>query len=362
LFVTLATRWAANRDPARRDWRSYLKLAGPAVVTLLGVMAFRIAYFGALVPNSVTAKGNMLPLLLERGPRGLVPTILNEAGLRYVGEFLIAALGAALPLAVLPILFATARRRIARMLGAFALVGLTVAVYNFGDWMSSFRLLTPYFPCLAVLACWGGALAVRRAGELSLPIARPAAAMIVLALMAIVVAGGWQRELPVEHVRPDRELAAVLSASQETDLLAATDVLGRLGYYAPHVRIIDMAGLTDRYIATHGRPKPTIGKWAPDYVLGQRPHFLMTNTLSAWETTLRREDVNDDYVWLDEPVWRGERGGPPRFVFVRRDSILEAELRAVYPAAQGRAPREAIPAAGDESIAANGRAGLLVRQ
>jgi hypothetical protein len=153
--------------------------------------------------------------------------------------------------------------------------------------------------------------------------------------------GQFQTERPEVRANPDAGIAAMLAASSQPGLLAATDVLGRLAYYAGHVPILDMAGLTDAHIAKHGDPRPPFGRSDFDYVMARRPHLMMNNVAAAWLGHLNRQDFTEGYWWADRPVWTRPDAARarPRFVFVRRGTVLESEFRRCYPDAVFRDPR-----------------------
>lgn len=267
LFVS-AVCLALSRS--RRD-RSrpvvWVRLMAPALLALMGLLTFRLCYYGAWTPNSVLAKSAMFAQLKGASIIELPELVLNRLGISYLAGFFASTLGLATPLCLLPLLLARSRRSAAMLLTLVSLQGCAVAIYNFGDWMASYRLLTPYLPILVTLACWGGVLAVKRAKTLLPPMKSVIVTAIIAGLVMTIPLFSYQRTLPEPSVRPDFELAKLLESSRQPDLLAATDVLGRLGYFAPAVRFIDMAGLTDAYIARNGEPKPTFGKWDMKYVL-----------------------------------------------------------------------------------------------
>lgn len=364
----------------RRCWGDFLAFSLPCLLIAVGLVSFRYAYFGHFLPNSVQAKSVMLPMLRKTNLTDWPHLIFNDAGLKYVGDFIQYTFGAWFLFALAPIFrsFKNARdNRLSTrtserlesteirqtqprlygespektterhwiacfMLGTVAM-GLTVAVYNFGDWMSSFRLLTPYLPAATILVIWGMSETLawlREQGR----IAWIAPSRIVFSAAVLYCAAGqfqWRRPKVINN--PDVELAATLNASVEKHkLLAATDVLGRLGYYAGQVKILDMAGLTNEHIARHGKPSPPFGRTDFDYVLSRRPDFIMNNVRSAWTRHLEKKDFVNNYWWVDRATWTQPKIslGQPRFVFVRRGSVLENELRARYPDASFRAPRE----------------------
>jgi len=334
-----------SRIPGRL--RIVRRLAIPCVSILLGLIVFRLAYFGAVLPNSVQAKSAMLPLLKDAVWPDHFRILLNTAGLSYAWDFLRYAFGPLALLAIFP-LIATSTRTSAvdarqsvllRSMLATVCLGLGIAVYNFGDWMSSFRLLTPYLPALTALVICGlcrliDMPAARR------PVLRAPARIFAACLVGWCAVRQFQTSTPPAAGSPDLELAQILNQSRQPQLLAATDVLGRLGFYAPDTRIIDMAGLTDPYIARHGKPRPPFGRNDFKYVLSRRPHFIMNNVRSAWLRHLSKPDFVENYHWVDRPAWTWPAAArnKPRYVFVLRNSVLEQELRVRYHDAAFRSP------------------------
>jgi len=320
--------------------RRVLAMLLPCAAVVAALLTARLAYYGAWLPNSAQAKSAMLPLL-NREPVIHWPRIIfNAPGLDYVLGFVRYAFGPLMLLAMIPVLRSDKNRPVAAfMLGALGM-GIAVALYNFGDWMSCFRLLVPYLPITTVLVVWGMADVlswVQR--RLQRPWQGPCK-IAVMGLILWIAAGQFQRDRPLPGQTPDRELAALLNQSHQPGLLAATDVLGRLSYYARNVRVLDMAGLTDLHIAEHGKPSPPFGRTDFAYVLSRRPQFIMNNVRSAWARRLDMQEFTDHYWWIDRPTWTHPKdpAAKPRYVFVRRGTILETELRRRYPAAAFRPP------------------------
>ncbi len=322
--------------------RPVLSLIAPCLALFGALVAFRLAYFGEWLPNSVVAKSAMWPSLRQSAPAEWPLLIFNTAGRGYVLDFLRYSFGVFALLAFVPILRPGRWRFTAGYLFGAVVMGLAVAIYNFGDWMSSFRLLTPYLPALTVLVVWGMSESISWARVRGRAVAASGLTIACFAGVPYCVTGQFQARRPAVGQEPDRELAAVLSASTQPELLAATDVLGRLGYYAPHVRVLDMAGLTDRHIAEHGRPSPPFGRADFAYVLGRRPHFIMNNVRSAWARHLDKPEFTEGYWWVDRTSWTDPRGaaGRPRYVFVRRGTVLENEFRGCFRDATFRSPKD----------------------
>ena len=320
--------------------RAIVALVVPCGLIIAGLLVFRLSYYGHWLANSVRAKSTLLPMLraseLSRWP-GIV---FNEAGLGYVLDFVRYAFGGTILFALVPVLRVGKDRWIAGLMLSTLGMGVAVAVYNFGDWMSCFRLLTPYLPITAVLVVWGMAEVLRWLGRRPLAAWRGPCRLGAAALILYTAAGQFQWRRPAVGSNPDRELAGLLNESRQPRLLAATDVLGRLSYFADKVPVLDMAGLTDAYIAEHGKPSPPFGRTDFAYVLSRRPQFIMNNVRSAWTRRLKMSAFVDRYWWVDRAPWTrpDDEAAKPRFVFVRRGSVLEDELRRRYPAAAFRPP------------------------
>ncbi|MFH1418548.1 MAG: hypothetical protein ABII12_09730 [Planctomycetota bacterium] len=354
-IVAAAILWVERRRLLNR--RRWFALIGPCALIVASLTAFRLAYFGDWLPNSVRAKSALLPLLRE-APFGDWPgLILNTAGLRYVGDFMRQTFGPFVLFAVVPMIRCAERRWMAHVLLAPVFMGVTVAVYNFGDWMTSFRLLTPYLPLLTVAVVWGvteSARAFRQrvaGGRARRLIGWAATGAVVWCAL-----NQYQWRRPAIRENPDVAVAALLANSRQPHLLAATDVLGRLGYYSGSTRILDMAGLTDRHIATRGRPAPPFGRSAFDYVISREPHLIMNNVPMAWLRRLDHGEFVTGYRWIDHAPWT--RVDPAkqrrRFIFVRKDTVLERELRSALPGAVFRDPRAISQYLAREAAAAGG--------
>lgn len=324
-----------------RGRRAMAALFLPAVAIVGILLTFRIGYYGHLLPNSVQAKSVLLPLLSQSDFGQWFGLIFNSQGVEYASGFLRDTFGLFAVLAFVPLFRCIEQRWAVVFSLAIVAMGLAVAVYNFGDWMTSYRLLTPYLPTLAVLVVWGlwesAEWLAYQTGVRSNPLVPVVGACIIV----VCAYGQFQRHRPLIRTNPDPCLAAMLANSRQPDLLAATDVLGRIGYYAPGVRFLDMAGLTDEYIARHGNLSPTFGRKDFDYVLSRKPQFIMNNIYEPWPERLNRREFTDGYWWVvHEPLSMGDPDRPwPRFVFVKRGTTLEGEFRRLMPGARFLPPK-----------------------
>jgi hypothetical protein len=341
--IGISVIWLMRKGVERR--RAVIRLMVPCGVILAALLVFRLSYYGDWLANSVRAKSALLPLLRDSELSRWPGVLFNDAGIGYVLDFVRYGFGGAILLAIVPALPGGKGRWIAALMLSSLGMGVAVAVYNFGDWMSCFRLLTPYLPITTVLVVWGMVDLLRRLREQLHESWCGPCRLALAGLVMYMAAGQFQWRRPMIGKNPDRELACLLNQSRQPGLLAATDVLGRLSYFADKVPVLDMAGLTDVYIAEHGKPSPPFGRTDFDYVLSRRPHFIMNNVRSAWARRLKTPAFVDEYWWVDRAAWTqpgDEAADAPRFVFVRRGSVLGSELQRRYPAAAFRPPQEIV--------------------
>jgi len=311
-----ALAWWVHGPAARRP-RALLLAFGPAVAWQL----FRLAYYGAWLPNTYHAKatGALLPRL--------------TAGLVYAGWGL-----AALGVAVAAVWGAGGARRRSVAVLALAAMELAVVVGGGGDWMWHGRMLLPVLPALLAI----GASAV---------VTAPGRRRAVLALAGALA---WSGFLPSQHVAgaalaggslpvvahqegslvaASRDVAAFVAEHYPAEALIAVNHAGALPYALPNP-VLDMTGLCDRHIArkvTGGLH----GKYDPDYVLAREPRLVVLNsrirpgTAGQWyhpgywagETALvahpefaaRYRPVPRFWSWR----WRGPGGGGHVLVYER---------------------------------------------
>lgn len=297
----------------RRTLKGAFRLALPALLFaayILGHTAFRLYYYHDYVPNTFYAKVGGIPL---------------SRGFAYLYSFMIDGPGFLLLPALLAVL-AVPRFRL-----GFAYCALTAAyvVSVGGDVFRLGRFLLPVLPLLIAGAMAGSYwLFVRwKAGGLLLGMSLPLA--IIWSLYGIwphnadfpmLKAEPWptlaKRIDARNHVFFVTEEAVRLRARELVELkppvrLLATIGIGKLGYYAMELPILDLVGLTDRHIArSEKRVDATIilpghQRTDAEYVLSRKPDIIWIprkelqnkNSLPAVVDLWDQPDLEDEYYW-----------------------------------------------------------------
>lgn len=321
----VARLWRQRKLTAQRDWQR-----GVALLTIvLPFHAWRIGYYGHLLPNTVEAKSMGLHL------RGLL-----EGGF-YLYQSM-AAMGGWLAAVLLVLALLARSRQASNQAGALpfgpafgpaparAYIAMNVGVYTGlvllggGDWMPLQRFLVHILP-LVYLLLLGAIFAL--AHHIVNRSARWAAVLGVV--LVIGQAGYLASEALQQVVRPDDQTRALFARDAPSpwiellreqvrpgDTIAVVDA-GLVAYSLPlDVRVVDMIGLTDRHIASQTPQFPSgllgsgdgFGKWDVDYVLAQQPAFVQVHLLEqrpdgAWLTDFTGTTllVNDARFRRDYP-------------------------------------------------------------
>ena len=260
------------------------------VVVLCHLVLRYVLYDGEFVPNTYFAKSG--------GAAAVTPW-------RYVREFLVNLMAYVTPaLALLPLV---ARKRTLRtdvLPALFVLTGAIAATWLSGaDWMPGHRMFMPYIPaCGALIVCGLAATFDRVWKRAALPTGIAAAAVLA-GLFA------WQypeRVRLYDHclIRATGYLVAHaplgdwLHANAKPGATIALMDIGLVGYKCIDQRILDITGLTDRFIAKS--PGGFLTKqFDPAYVLKQRPEYIVI-AVQGPPGPLRRNAASSDLgPWTD---------------------------------------------------------------
>lgn len=251
-FAALAVVWLGwEVFSGRLSRKRGLAWAGVIVAMVAAMVAARWAYYGDIVPNTLRAKGSA-PLSAALRP-----------GLEYIWEYAWVFGPWMLFLAMLLLLDRTRRPRAFFLLLAVG-GNMAVVVRNSGDWMEDYRLLTPYYGIIALMAAAVVALAWRRGGILvRLAVAAAFVCGALLALHPGRLRDAWaqlpNRWIPMEtweeegvfHLTP--HVTETLLSREPEDVLVAENG-GWPPFQMKAVRTIELFGLTDRDLVTTDGP------------------------------------------------------------------------------------------------------------
>jgi hypothetical protein len=250
--------WVALVGRARgRSWAWVGRVTLVAAVGLAAHEAFRLIYYGDLIPNTLHAKGGGTLYLLDRGWTQLLEFLRDTGGVAWL-------------LVLVPLLWRETRPGAVALLSAIA-IRVAFQLWSGGPWMARGRFLTPVLPLAMILMCWGGARALRGAQR--------AAALAVLA--ALVLTPGWLRhrgsEASALHYgaalrAAHQRLGADIAAHTTPDAVMAMDDAG-IGPLIAGRTSIDMLGLNDRHL---GRLPGDFGvKFDAQYLLDRNPDLVV---------------------------------------------------------------------------------------
>jgi len=295
----------------------------------LAALGWRVAYYGAWVPNPVLAKLTLTGASLARGAAYVAE------GLRDDALYLL------LPAVLLGDLRATRHRVLLFGIG----LGGALAIAAGGDGLYRARLLAPWIPLLMLSATSGVERLWRRGGPWrAVALAGPLATALVP-----LTSDRFFRGYSLAEVRDWEErwsaVGAALAPRRTPTALLATNVAGRVPYRSGW-RTLDLLGLTDRVIATTptrdaGRGYAGHERAAPAYVLERAPDVIYLSVLDGLpapafadhrvvEAVVARGSLHRYAALFASPtLW--ERYAPARLplrdgtaanLFVRRDGAL----------------------------------------
>jgi len=298
-MLLLAGLTAVRRREGRQI-RSILIAAGIAGSVLVGLTAFRMAYFGWALPNTAYAKLALSSLSLARGTRYLL-------GLLLVFPHLV-------PIVCLGAVFAWRIRKthpVGLQAAAIALATFGYAVVVGGDWMPMGRYLIPGLPFITILyatamrrarpvvlaACGMAAITLSLLPAYNVHIApralrdkldRHKAATVAPRLREKMIArdaikasvnseyGFWL--FARDHVRTLAELGRALKEHTRAGESIVTDMIGAIGYYSD-LFMYDTTGLVNAEVGHRKVPPrgllPGHDKLVlPTFFLKYRPTYM----------------------------------------------------------------------------------------
>jgi len=239
-------------------------------------LAFRMSlYDGEWLPNTYYAKSGGF---WKIGAWSYIRPGIIDPFFGIVGVAL------ALPGAVLMV------RRVPEALVLFvvAFVGALLPLITGAGWMIGWRLSMPYLPLMACAVAIGWSVGLARLAPRVVFLTPPAllVSALVLGAVQMPIHRSFAEEVGVRasgYERGHRALAEWLrgGAADPGDRIAMMDI-GLVGYLCDEQSILDISGLTDRYIAK-SEGSFLRKRYEPAYVLAKEPRFVvLTVTAPGW--------------------------------------------------------------------------------
>ncbi|MCP4566441.1 MAG: tetratricopeptide repeat protein [FCB group bacterium] len=264
VFVIILTAELITGRSLTRRAAAYLTLY---TLFLIPLAIFKLAYFGALLPNPFYAKTSF------NGQQVL-------DGLTYTGQFFWHYLGAGV--FVIPALIAS-RKASRPMQAIMILVGIYILYITLigGDVLKVHRFFVPILPLIILIVVLGLSTVLKW---------KP---ILIASLLMILV---WQLIMPYNHVHmflvneksfmsKMSKVTRALKSSDSSDFSIALSTIGIAGYELLGHTVIDMLGLTDSTIARHPEEKPgkrqttwLENKFNSAYLLFRQPDYILFST------------------------------------------------------------------------------------
>jgi hypothetical protein len=258
---------------SRRVFGFALRAALIAFVFTLPMLGFKLAYYGAILPNPFYAK------------TGFAWSQLSN-GVEYAGRFFSHYGFYGVPL-LIPLLFWRSLSRNARSLWMFTVFYCVYIILVGGDVLKVHRFFLPVFASYAILVVVSITSLVRRIRK------RRQLAVLVLASVPLLVLTYYLPRDFVESFNTSEKTfirkmwfkAKVVKQTDTSDFSVALPTIGVFGYELVGHRVIDMLGLTDSTIARHSEaPIPGMEttwketKHNSVYLLEQAPDYILFST------------------------------------------------------------------------------------
>ncbi len=303
----------------RRGNRRMVLLRGTGILLLLygPYLAWKIHYFGAVLPNTFYAKTGPFDIMIQNGSQYIAGFALRYGYLLVIGLFLNSV--------------ALKNRELVLIPTAFVAVHWIALLFLGGDWMPHYRLLVPTMPIMLLVVSSGlGEMEPAPAGAAGpLSSARTAGrgptagaagrdptaattegaptgdsekwrnpgpvAVLLLVFLAMVPGGIGYGTFLAERVSV--QAFARLGRYFQRTLPPGTSIgcgsTGAIGYYSD-MRIVDILGLTEAHIARDGEivaRQPGHMKTDGGYVLDQEPDLLLLGNVQIHRGTRSRSEM-----------------------------------------------------------------------
>lgn len=257
----------------RKIPRFMLKSAFSALVLSLPYVAFKLWYYGSILPNPFYAK------------TGFTMTQLAN-GWEYISRFMQHYGLYGLPI-LIPILFIKKMSRQMLSVWLFTLIYLLYIMLVGGDVLKVHRFYIPLFGLYAILIVYALTLLFEKISFKSTEVFLPIVALLLVGLTYYLPNDFIKDYNRLERlfVHKMSKMANNLKDYDKSNFTVALPTIGVFGYELIGHKIIDLVGLTDTTIAKHHEP-PIPGmvttwkesKHNSKYILESNPEYIMFST------------------------------------------------------------------------------------
>jgi arabinofuranosyltransferase len=248
LLGLVGVAWLVLRVDSASRARAFAGLAIRFAVLLGPYLAWKVLYFGSVLPLTLLAKTPVPAQAVKYTLESAAPTVA------------LAAIATAA-------LWSAPKGAPERLYLGFWWATAASLCFVGPDWMPAGRLLAPAFPALA-MALEPAAVRLASAAGASLPkhrVATAGRALLAAALVAYVAVSIYQNQDLLVRFRGraegDVQIARMVHDLEQRGARSiATVNIGLIGYVAPNMRVLDLVGLTDAHIGrlpgAHLRKEP----------------------------------------------------------------------------------------------------------
>lgn len=317
LFMPVVFLVFKASNPATSRWKSAWLVVLGVIILSIPWTAWRLYYYGHLLPNSVVAKS------------GMHPGYQIQLGLNYVGEFAWAHMGLMACVLSLLVMWFKKRKsltpsllqdRAVLMLLSIIIIQSAFVVMVGGDWMPAWRFIASYMAviCLVIVRIWT-LLYEGTVWNMPQPKVLAFSVIAYFTYMASLGHGNMLHRVDLWNAQVDglRSIGKWLNETVPTETTIGVYANGALSYYN-RLYTIDMLGLTDEHIGRYGKKKrfgvPGHLAHDYDYVMKRRPDII---------AFLQGAGFNEGICFTKQEMLDvGEFYTPVAFVWVRSTNPL----------------------------------------
>jgi len=287
------------------------------ILLLLPFLVFKISYYGEILPNTFYAKTGFGWEYIESG-WDYFWLFLKHYGL-WGFPYL------------LPIWFCKSWGQKFKFLVLFTYVYTLYIILIGGDGLKAHRFFLPVIPWLYLFLLMGVEKITYRSKRHWARLTVSGLCITFMAVLFFVTPRNYIRDAKIAGnglVRKMKYWAETLSQHYGSNFTIAASTIGALSYYT-NARVIDMIGLTDKYIPRHPEHIPGIisswreRKFNTQYLLSQDPDFILFSTerkptAPVEKALFLNSKFRRDY-YLAYFTWQGVRYS----IFKRKDTYTE---------------------------------------